>query len=329
MRFSKLLLLATALAGSASALRAHEAFLPLHEHYPSVGHGHAHSHGAPHERAATEGKHMRIEPAPEPGEHRFTFASGLRYTRLSVEGERAELWETAAGFDFAVLPWLHLGGEATYGWFDSEAGSADGWMSPSAHADLHLPIGGNWELIAGFGVGFPGGEEALVGEHWLWEPHLELRYDRGAWFVAAGVGLAILTGSGHQHEEAEAHAEHAEEEGEAHEEGEEAHAEEAHAHSHASGGDFHEIVDPHGERELEYYGAAGVRLLDQRLTLEGRLSGVRVLQGETPARDFLRIGARTALRLGKDVTLSAGGSVPITDARRSEWQAFISAGVAF
>ncbi|HEX8295551.1 MAG TPA: hypothetical protein VF593_04585 [Chthoniobacteraceae bacterium] len=317
--------------------RAHESFLPLHHHSSS----HTHSIGGEeaHSHAHEGGKDVRSHSPHSTAEHRFAFAAGGRFTRYSLEGEKAHLWETGVGFDYAVLPWLHLGGDVSYGWFDSDAGRAAGLLAPHAHVDFHIPIAPAWEVIAGFEVGFPGGEEALVGKHWELAPHVELRYDRGGWFAEAGARLVFVTGEdNHEHEHA-AH-EHAEEAGETEEHGEEeehhgeeeAHGEEEHheagaTHVHAA--DFHETVEPHGERELQYSVGVGVRLLQKRLTLETQLTGVRVLAGETPADDYLRAGVRGSWALTERVLLTTEGSIPITDAERNQWQTSMGVRVSF
>src|SRR5687768_3824039 len=95
----------------ATSAGAHDAFLPLHEHRPGA-HSHG-SHGASHETGAhqhaqsADGKHVHLDEAHAAS--RWVVATGVQYTRYSVAGSRAELWETGLGFEFAVLPWLHAG----------------------------------------------------------------------------------------------------------------------------------------------------------------------------------------------------------------------------
>lgn len=284
---------------------SHESFLPLHEHGTQTHEHHGHAHQA-HVPDGKSTAHVHHE------EHsRWAVATGLRYTRYSLEDGRALLWETGLGFDYAVLPWLHLGGDVSYGWFDSKGGSADGWLVPHAHVDFHLPLGSNWEAVVGLGVGFPGGEAALVGDHWSWEPHLELRYDRRAWFFATGVNFTIISGETHDEHE--------------HEHGDE---EEVHEHDHEER-DFHEIVDPHGQRELRYYGAFGVRMFDERLALEARLTGVHITSGTEDNRNYLRGGIRASWRLTERVSIYAEGNVPLTDAQRNDWQSSAALRIAF
>lgn len=292
---------------------AHESFLPLHHHSGSHEHaGHEHAaHDHAHEAPDGKGGHLH-EPAPAFTEERFAIATGGRYTRYDLgAGEHGHLWEAGLGIDYAVTPWLHLGGDFAYGWYDSDDGRADGWMTPHAHLDFHIPIRGAWEIIVGLEVGFPGGDEALVGDHWEWAPHLELRYDPGQWFAEAGASLSFIVGEkdhAHDHDE---------------------HAHEGEAHDHGDTADFHEIVDPHGERELDYYGTLGVRLLDRRLTLAGRIAGVHVLAGETPADDYLRAGLRVSYQVTEKVLLSTEASLPITDAERNQWQISAALRVGF
>ena len=292
---------------------AHESFLPLHHHSGSHQHsGHDHAaHDHAHDEPDGKGGHLH-EPGPAFTEERFAIATGGRYTRYDLgAGEHGHLWETGLGIDYAVTPWLHVGGDVTYGWYDSPTGRADGWMTPHAHLDFHIPIRSAWEVIVGLEVGFPGGDEALVGDHWEWAPHLELRYDPGQWFAEAGVSLSYIVG------EKDHHHDH---EGEAHE---------GEAHDHGDTADFHEIVDPHAERELDYYGALGVRLLDRRLTLAGRLAGVHVLAGETPSDDYLRAGLRVSYQITEKVLLTTESSLPITDAERNQWQISAALRVGF
>ena len=285
---------------------AHESFLPLHHHTGSHQHaGHDHASEAP------DGKvdHLH-EPASPFTEERFAIATGGRYTRYALgEDGPGHLWETGLGIDYAVTPWFHLGGDVSYGWYDSAVGRADGWMKPHAHLDFHIPIRSAWEIIVGLEVGFPGGDEALVGSHWEWAPHLELRYDPGQWFAEAGASLSFIVGDKDNDHEGEAHA--------------------GAAHDHGDAVDFHEIVEPHGERELDYYGTLGVRLLDRRLTLAGRLAGVHVLVGETPADDYLRAGLRVSYQLTGKVLLTTEASLPITDAERNQWQISAALRVGF
>lgn len=288
---------------------AHESFLPLHHH--SGSHGHARHEHAAHSHDEPDGKGGHIHKTPAFTEERFAIATGGRYTRYSLDEGDGHLWETGLGIDYAVTSWLHIGGDVSYGWYDSSAGRADGWMTPHAHLDYHIPLRGAWEVIVGLEVGFPGGDEALVGDHWEWAPHLEVRYDPGQWFAEIGATLAFIVG-----EEDHAH-DH------------EGHAHEGEAHDHGDTADFHEIVDPHGERELDYYGTLGVRLLDRRLTLAGRLAGVHVLAGETPADDYLRAGLRVSYQITDKVLLTTEGSLPITDAERNQWQVSVGLRVGF
>jgi hypothetical protein len=282
----------------------------------------AHAHGHPHEHSDGSSK-AKVCLEPHGADHRWTVASGVRYTRYNLSSGKADLWEVGFGADYQILPWLHIGGEFGYGWFDSREGSAEGWLTPYFHLDAHIPLAGNWELIAGLGVGFPGGEKNLVGDHWTWEPHLELRYDRGPWYVAAGVGLAFIEGDNHEDHDHDSHEEEEHEDGHAdHEEG--AHDEHAEHDHHAHSGDFHEIVDPHGDREFHYYGAFGVRLLEERVSVEARLVGVHVISGESPADNYLRAGLRTSWNITDRFALSAEGNVPITSTERNDWQTSLS-----
>ena len=121
-------------------------------------------------------------------------------------------------------PWLHVGGDVSYGWFDYQETSDDGWLTPHLHADIHLPLGRGWELIAGLEAGLPEGDETLTGRHWEWAPHLELRYDQPRGFLEAGASYAFISGDEHNHAEDGA----------------------AHAEDHAL--EIHQIVEPHGER---------------------------------------------------------------------------------
>jgi hypothetical protein len=299
------LLLLTAFSPLVSS--AHESFLPLHHH--SSSHEHT-AHAGIHTHREPDGKHVHEHSATALTEERFAFAAGARFTRYSVPDAKAQLWETGVGIDFAVRPWLHVGGDIAYGWFESGRTKVDGWLSPHAHLDLHLPVGGAWEVVAGLDVGLPFGDEALVGEHWEWAPHVELRYDRGGWYAEAEASLAFIKEKGE-------HDHHAEEEGDTHE-GE---------HEHSM--DVPEIVEPHGERELRYGLAAGVRLLDRRLTLESRLTGIHILAGETPEDDYLRTGVRVSWAFDHRWLLSAEGTVPITDAERNQWQASVGLRVGF
>jgi hypothetical protein len=296
---------------------AHESFLPLHEHGP-----HRHSHAAhEHHDHTRDGKQAHAHDEVE--ESRWAIATGARYTRYSLDSGSAHLWETGLGADFAILPWLHLGGDVSYGWFNSDESNSSGLLVPHAHLDIHLPLAGHWEVVTGLEVGFPGGDEELVGRHWEWAPHVEIRHDRETWFVAAGASFVIISGENHEHHAHEESEEHHEEEGHDHEEESEHedHGEEAL--------DIHRIVDPHGERELQYYGAFGVRLLDQRLTVETRLSGVHVTSGDTDDRNYLRAGLRASWMLNERLTLTTEGSVPITDAERNQWQVSFGMRVAF
>ena len=294
---------------------AHEGFLPLHHHSGIHEHGgHAHGHELHSDRSA---KHGDTHIGPALTEQRFALASGARFTRYSIDGKDAHLWEVGVGVDYAVVPWLHLGGDFSHGWFDSEDGSADGWLTPHAHLDFHIPLGGAWEVLAGFEVGFPGGEEALVGDHWEWAPHVEVRYDPGNWYAQASASLVLVAGEEHDH--AERGTEHSSEAAD------QEHSEEAHTRT----DDFHEVVDPHGERELRYSLAAGVRLLESRLSLESQLSAVHVLSGESPADNYVRAGVRASFTLHKQFIVTAGASVPISDAERNQWQASMGIRVSF
>ena len=298
---------------------AHETFLPLHEHNPA---SHSHTLTASHDHEAFHGKETIIHASHAAS--RLSVAAGARYTRFSIDGSGADLWETGFGFDFAATPWLHVGGDVSYGWFDSKLGDSSGWLVPHAHIDVHIPIRDHWEILVGARIGFPGGDEALVGNHWEWEPHAELTYDRGNWFARAGVGLVFVTGDDH--------ADHGEAEGELH--GEDQHDETEHAHgeseeSHGSSPDFHEIIHPHGERELNYYGAFGVRMLDQRLTVEARLAGVHVLSNDTAERNYLRAGLLGSWQFAEDLSVAAQFSMPISDAERNDMQVAVGVRVAF
>lgn len=293
----------------APTLSAHESFLPMHAFHLHQKETHAHD--------PADGKSAQDHAHAHDGEasSRFQVATGARYTRLSLNGERADLWESTVGVEFSVTSWLHLGGELSYGWFNSDEGGADGLMVPHAHADLHFPLGGSWEVLAGFDVGFPGGDEALVGDHWEFTPSVELRYDQHTWFGAVGTSFAFTEGDDqhdHEHEHDEAGDEHDE-----------------HSHDEHGEADFHEIVDPHGSRELHYFAAFGVRVLDESLELESRLSGIHVTSGDTEDRNYVRAGLRAAWKIDDRWTVSAQASLPITEARRNEWQASLAVRVGF
>lgn len=313
------------------SLHAHESFLPLHDFHLHQSHEH-HEH---HEHAEGKTAHDHDHTLT----HRLEIASGVRYTRHSLHGEAAHLWETTVGFEYSATSWLHMGADVSYGWFDSDEGSADGLMVPHAHIDIHLPLGGSWELLASFGVGFPGGEENLVGDHWEFTPGIELRYDRHTWFASAGASFVFVEGGHHHHHDHhasdadESHEEHDEhgEEHDAHEEPDhdEYPAHHDHAHAGHAENDFHEIVDPHGSRELHYHVAFGVRPFDERLELESRLSAVHVTSGDTEDRNYLRAGLRASWKIDDRWIVSTQGSVPITDARRNEWQASLAVRVDF
>ncbi|RYD76866.1 MAG: hypothetical protein EOP84_16325 [Verrucomicrobiaceae bacterium] len=89
------------------------------------------------------------------------------------------------------------------------------------------------------------------------------------------------------------------------------------------------MVDPHGDREVHYHTTFGVRLFDESLTLEGRFHGVHVISGETPDRDYLRAGVRAVYRLSENCAIRTEASIPLTDARRNQWQASASLQVSF
>ncbi len=335
---------------------AHESFLlwhnhhlHLHEHSPhSHGHeyGHDHEHHE-HDHLQGDGKSGHKLELQVDEEHRWAFGTGVRYTRLSWEDEAAHLWESGVGMSYRVNEWLNLGAEVTYGWFDSVEGRSSGVMFPHFFADVHLPIAERWEAIVSLGTATPGGDEGLVGNHWEVSPGIALRYDTGRWFVEAGANLFFLygyhdhahgSGDDEQHEdhEEEAHEEHHDEAGHEDDHGHEhEHEEETHhAHSDTEGhghapGDYHEVVDPHGKREVDYYLSLGVRLLDERLTLEGRFHGVHVISGDTPSRDYLRVGARAVYQVNENWAIRTEASVPITDARRNQWQTSLSVQVSF
>jgi hypothetical protein len=319
---------------------AHESFLLWHEHRHSHGMHAGHEDHAEHDHPDHK-EHLDAAKDIHHPTHEFdqwTISTGARYTRLSLEGERAHLWETGLGVAFRPISWLEVGAEASYGWFDSAEGSADGWMIPHVHVDAHIPIAPNLELVVGGDIGFPGGEEALVGDHWEFVPHLAVRYDKGNWFAEAGVAYVFITGGDiHDHgsQAGESESDHGgdvhdeeDHEGEEHDEHEEEHGEGSHA-SHGGTADFHEIVDPHGEQELQYHGALGLRLLDERLTLEGRVQGVRVTRGSTEDRNYVRAGLRTTWSFNEHWRVRAEASVPITDARRNHFQGSISLQVSF
>src|SRR5688500_3955899 len=109
--------IAATAVGLGSSARAHDAFLPLHEHNPAA---HAHSHGSSHANhdhaQSPDGKHLHLHDAPTAP--RWVVATGTQYTRFSLEGARAEFWEAGLGFEFVALPWLHMGGDVSYGWFN-------------------------------------------------------------------------------------------------------------------------------------------------------------------------------------------------------------------
>jgi hypothetical protein len=301
-----------------------------------------HSHGG-HSHGVNDGK-AGAPFAPEQfRHHRFAFVSGARFTRYSTEDGKAHLWETGVGFDYEIFPSLHIGADLTYGWFDSKTGDADGLLSPHLHFDFHIPLARGWEIGLGVEVGLPGGEEALVGEHWELAPHLEVRYDAGAWFVDADAKLVFVfeEGDHHQHGGSDHHEHEAEEdESGPHEHAAEPHDEEHeeethtdthdhHLHAHEHPEDFHHLVEPHGESELQYSLAAGVRVFDRKLTLESRLAGVRVLAGETAAQNYVRGGFRASWALNERVLLIGEASMPVTDAERNQWQTSIAMRVSF
>jgi hypothetical protein len=351
---SPLRILSALIAGALVPLgaHAHESFLLWHshhfhlhdhaEHAGSHDDHHGHDHSEDHAHPDSKGSHkMEVEADEEP---RWAIGTGVRYTRLSLEGERAHLWEAGLGISYQATSWLHLGAEAVYGWFDSREGRSGGWMVPHFYAEAHLPVAENWEVALGAEVGTPGGDEGLVGDHWELAPAITVRYDKGKWFAEAGASFVFILG-GTDHDHGADHEEHGEAEAhneeEHHEEAEEGHEHEAEEHGHEteqpahSGGhahapgDYHEVVDPHGERELHYHAAFGVRLLDERLTLEGRFHGVHVTSGETEDRDYLRAGVRAAYVINETWSIRTEGSVPITDARRNQWQTSVSLQVSF
>ena len=319
--FSKCLLLGISVVPG--ALWAHEGFLPLHEHGE---HRHTHRDSVHGEDAHVHGdgkehKHVHMK---EEAESRWAVATGVRYTRYVSEHARGSLWEAGLGADFAVTPWLHLGGDFSYGWFDGVDGQADGWLTPHAHLDVHLPVSENFEVIAGLEVGFPFADEELTGEHWEWVPHLEVRYDAGAWYAAAGVDFAFSdVGHGEHFHEGE------EENGGDNEQAEEEHDEGEHLDQPGHEAHLHEIVDPHGERELRYHAAFGVRMMEERMTAEVRFSGVHVISDDTEARNYLRGGLRLTWRLSEAVSFSAEGNIPIGHAERNDWQASAAVRVGF
>jgi hypothetical protein len=229
------------------------------------------------------------------------------------------------GVEYNPSPWLHFGAEVSYGWFESDEGNADGLMVPHAHVDFHLPFGGAWEVLAGFDVGFPGGDETLVGDHWEFTPSVEIRYNREIWFAAAGTSFVFTEGDGHDHG-ADGH-EHGDEEDADHEEDGDHEQDE----SDSSNGEtsFEDVVDPHGSRELHYFTAFGVRVLDERLELESRLSGIHVTSGDTPDRNYVRAGLRASWKFDERWAISAQASMPLTEARRNEWQASLAVRVGF
>jgi hypothetical protein len=275
----------------------------LHDFHLHQSHDHSHH--------ADEGKTHTHDSAPET---RFKFATGARYTRLSLENAAAHLWESTVGAEYMIAPWLHFGGEIAYGWFDSIEGGADGFMVPHLHIDTHLPLGGSWELLAGFDVGFPGGKEVLVGRLWEFTPSVELRYERERWFAAAGGSFVFVEGED-AHDDGDEEVEFGD--------GEDGHSD------HDGAPDFHEIVDPHGERELYYHAAFGVRAFDERVELESRLSGIHIVSGETPDRNYIRGGLRASWKLDERWVVRAEASMPLTNARRNEWQASLAVRVGF
>lgn len=316
--------------------QAHESFLLWHDHHlHSEEHGteeavHTHAHG--HEEH--EAKEQRDVELDIHAESRWAVGTGLRYTRLSWEGAPADFWETGVGISFAVTPWLHVGGEASYGWFDSSEGGSGGWLMPHFHVEVEFPLAEGLEVSLGTELGIPGGDEGLVGEHWELAPGLTVHYERGWWFAEAGASFFFVNGGDHHdHHGSEGEEDHDHEEkeplGEAEDgDDEEHHHGEAHEHGHEPG-DFHDVVDPHGARELHYQAAFGVRLLDERLTLEGRFHGVHVTSNDTPARDYLRAGLRASYVITENWAVRTEASVPISDARRNQWQTSVSVQVSF
>ncbi|MHA3770999.1 hypothetical protein ACXR0O_05610 [Verrucomicrobiota bacterium sgz303538] len=300
---------------------AHESFLIWHDHHlhlddhgtEEAEHSHVHVH---EEHDAKDHRDVEFDVHAE---SRWTVGTGLRYTRLSFEGEPADFWEIGVGISFAATPWLHVGGEASYGWFDSSEGSSGGWLMPHFHAEVEFPLAKGLEVSFGAELGIPGGDEGLVGEHWELAPSIAVHYERGRWFAEAGASFFFVNGEDH-------HDHHGSEGEEGHHD-EHTHGEE-HEHGHEPG-DFHDVVDPHGARELHYHAAFGIRLLDERLTLEGRFHGVHVVSNDTPDRDYLRAGLRTSYSITENWAVRTEASVPISDARRNQWQTSVSLQVSF
>lgn len=331
-------ILSVLIAGALAPLgvNAHESFLLWHDHrfhlHGEEVPGHEHEpHDHAHIDAKGDGK-LELEGHEE---QRWAIGTGVRYTRLSLEGERAHFWETGLGISYQATPWLHVGAEIGYGWFDSHEGRSSGWLIPHFFTEVHLPLSETWEVALGGEVGVVGGDEGLVGDHWELAPSVTLRYDRGRWYAEAGARFVfILGGEDHDHGEEDGSAGHPEEEAEhGHEAGEHGHDEhEGHAyaagHAHAPG-DFHDVVDPHGERELHYHVALGVRFLDERLTLEGRFHGVHVTSGHTIDRNFLRAGLRASYAINDNWSVRTEASVPVGDARRYQFQTSVSLQVSF
>ena len=280
-----LALLAALLAPPAA--RAHESFLPLHHQTER----HA------HRGAGLAARPLSGEAAPWT-EERFAFTAGGRLTRYAAPGGGARLWETNASLEYFLLPWLVVGGDLSYGWYESRRERAAGWLAPHAHVDLHLPLGPHWEVVAGLDAGFPGADAALAPDDWEWAPHVELRHDRQAWYAEAGVSATFVVAERQPAPTA--------------------------ATPEAPG-----IIGPEGNRELQYYGAFGLRLLAERLTLEARFFGARNLSRDTPHRHYLRAGASAAWALGPRTELAAEGSLPVTAAERNQWQASLGLRLGF
>lgn len=285
-------------------LLGHEGFLPLHEHSE---HRHAESVHRSHDTqvgqvlSAGDGKQHPVH-LDHQTESRWAVASGFRYTRYASTEARGSLWTAGVGADFALLPWLHLGADGAYGWFDGDQGRAEGWLTPHLHLDVHVPLARNFEIIAGLEVGLPIADASLAGDHWEWAPHVELRYDLGKWYAVAGIDFAFTDGA-HQHGEEDHEGEHdLEEHGE-------------------HGAELHEVVDPHGKRELRYHAAFGARFRDEALTAEARLTGIHVFSNDTDLQNYVRGSLRLTWRWSGRVSFSVEGNVPIGHGERNDWEA--------
>jgi hypothetical protein len=243
---------------------------------------------------------------PHGGSHPFEAGIRARVVTFDIEGQEGAYGVASPRF-FAKVRGLSLGVEVPWVNLHAEEGVTSGLGNPLLMAQYARRLSHDWSAEAGLQVELPFGDadHGLAGDHTMVLPWIGARKEWGMrWHTSGMLGFSQALGEKLQDDGGGA-----------------ALAKSAHnGVDHGAGQAAPLFVNPHGDREVHWRAAVGLRL-GERWTFEDFLLGQADITkpDENPETvHYVRNGISAEWAVTHAVALQMAADAPVTSARRSE-----------